>query len=148
MIYNKFIFYRAAEFDRIRPSSIQYEREAHDDKQITDKFDELSIATQSPVANLSLGSGLTYSDNMDEKHRKQMAVATEDTDEKDTADDGDENNSSDEVNEIVIQVGAEEEECSEKGIIRQPSTTEYLSGMIHILSPIGLCEFSPSDLFY
>lgn len=51
----------------------------------------------------------------------------------------------DSINEIVIQVGGEEnEETIEKGIYRQPSTTEYLSGMVHTLSPAGLLPQFPS----
>lgn len=40
------------------------------------------------------------------------------------------------MDEIVIQVG-ENAEKSEKSMIRQPSTTEYLPGMVHTLSPAG-----------
>lgn len=64
-------------------------------------------------------------------------VVNEDEGENDT-------NSSGSVNEIVIQVGGEDEDNNEKGIIRQPSTTEYLSGMVNTLSPVGLLPQFPS----
>lgn len=49
------------------------------------------------------------------------------------------------LNEIVVRVGGEDnEEPNEKGIHRQVSTTEYLSGMIHNLSPAGLLPQYPS----
>lgn len=52
--------------------------------------------------------------------------------------------SSDEsLNELVIKVG-ENIHDNEKNIIRQPSTTEYLPGMMHTESPCGLLPQFPS----
>ncbi|XP_055376419.1 nonsense-mediated mRNA decay factor SMG8 [Condylostylus longicornis] len=52
--------------------------------------------------------------------------------------------SSDEsVNELVIKVGEQPEE-NENKVIRQASTTEYLPGMIHTESPIGVLPQYPS----
>lgn len=52
-----------------------------------------------------------------------------------------EDNSS--INEIVIKIG-ETVENIDKHILRQPSTTEYLPGMVHTLSPSGLLPQYPS----
>lgn len=52
---------------------------------------------------------------------------------------------SDSMNEIVVCVGGEDnEDQSEKSMHRQASTTEYLSGMIHNMSPDGLLPQYPS----
>ncbi|XP_055641319.1 nonsense-mediated mRNA decay factor SMG8 [Toxorhynchites rutilus septentrionalis] len=49
------------------------------------------------------------------------------------------------VNEIVIKVGEHSEATErEKAIHRQPSTTEYLPGMLHAASPAGLLPQFPS----
>lgn len=48
-------------------------------------------------------------------------------------------------NAIVIQVSdADSEATKEKGLVRQPSTTEYLPGMLHSESPLGLLPQFPS----
>lgn len=49
----------------------------------------------------------------------------------------------DSVNEIVLKV-AEAKIAQDKSIVRQPSTTEYLPGMVHTLSPVGLLPQFPS----
>lgn len=100
-----------------------------EENRLEEKFQPLSLVTQSPGANLSLGSDLNFSDDVHDNDPN----ATEQIEEGDV--DEDENSGS--MNEIVIKVGEEVEELPEKGIIRQPSTTEYLSGMIHTLSPPG-----------
>lgn len=88
------------------------------------------MVTQSPGANLSLVSELSFS-NEERDNPPNVNENAED-------DDIDEEDDSGSMNEIVIKVGGEElEEEKEKGIIRQPSTTEYLSGMTHTLSPAG-----------
>lgn len=57
----------------------------------------------------------------------------------------DEGNGSGSMDEIVVRVGGEDiDEPNEKNIYRQASTTEYLSGMIHNLSPAGLLPQFPS----
>uniref|UniRef100_A0A6M2DWN0 Nonsense-mediated mRNA decay factor SMG8 n=1 Tax=Xenopsylla cheopis TaxID=163159 RepID=A0A6M2DWN0_XENCH len=50
------------------------------------------------------------------------------------------------VNEIIIQVSenGDTDQTKEKGLVRQPSTTEYLPGMLHTLSPPGLLPQFPS----
>ncbi|XP_053694239.1 nonsense-mediated mRNA decay factor SMG8 [Sabethes cyaneus] len=49
------------------------------------------------------------------------------------------------INEIVIKVGERADETEkQKLILRQPSTTEYLPGMLHAASPAGLLPQFPS----
>lgn len=112
--------------------------------------DEYQVLTMpSQLANpLSIGSGLTFSDeeNIDTNDRSNANVSSdhEVINESSDADD-DEEDDGDSINEIVIKVGVEEKEVSaEKGIYRQPSTTEYLSGMVHLMSPVGLLPQFPS----
>lgn len=124
-------------------SPMRHQTEVNCDEDVTNRFTELSVATQSPTVNLSLGSGLTYSDNVDDKHQKQIVAENEGAGEENMEDDDNDdctrsNTNPEDVNEFVIKVGAEEEEEPERGICRQPSTTEYLSGMIHTMSPAGL----------
>lgn len=112
-----------------------------------DEYQVISMPSQ--LANpLSIGSGLTFSDDDEEANEPTNANSDDNQ--------SNENNSSDHeviaepsddesINEIVIKVGGEEsEESKEKGIYRQPSTTEYLSGMVHTLSPVGLLPQFPS----
>lgn len=118
---------------------------------------------QSQLANpLSIGSGLTFSDDDDDENGGNDAAADRDTNESNNNRESNNhtngNHSSDHeviaesdddddgsINEIVIKVGEEEsEEAKEKCIYRQPSTTEYLSGMVHTLSPAGLLPTFPS----
>lgn len=123
-----------------------------------DEFQVLSM--QSQLANpLSIGSGLTFSDD-DENDDNDVAAEREtngSNDNRDSSNHTNGNDSSDHeviaessdddgsINEIVIKVGEEEsEEAKEKCIYRQPSTTEYLSGMVHALSPPGLLPTFPS----
>lgn len=51
--------------------------------------------------------------------------------------------SDDSLNELVVKVGDSLGE-NERGILRQPSTTEYLPGMVHTESPKGLLPQFPS----
>lgn len=75
---------------------------------------------------------LTFSDERDKRNQNGFDNEIE------NADNSEEGDGSDSVNEIVIKVGGDEiDEETEKGIFRQPSTTEYLSGMVHTLSPVG-----------
>ncbi|XP_063224663.1 nonsense-mediated mRNA decay factor SMG8 isoform X2 [Bacillus rossius redtenbacheri] len=46
--------------------------------------------------------------------------------------------------EIVIHVSDSEESVKDKTLVRQPSTTEYLPGMLHADSPAGLLPQFPS----
>lgn len=88
------------------------------DKQFLDQSPILT-ATQSQPANLSLG----------------------------TIENDDQNNDyasdEDSVNEIVIKVGSTQTKV-DKNVLRQPSTTEYLPGMVHMFSPAGLLPQFPS----
>lgn len=114
---------------------------------------------QSQLANpLSIGSGLTFTDDNDEEENNDVAEnENESNNNRDSNGDENDNHSSDHevidessddesINEIVIKVGGDEneEESKEKCIYRQPSTTEYLSGMVHTLSPAGLLPTFPS----
>lgn len=109
----------------------------------------LSMASQSPDIKLSFSSMLSFSDGEAEK---QEAAEEEEEDLKAPANDGagesdeiiEDMNPDGSVNEIVIKVGNIDEEPKDKGILRQPSTTEYLSGMIHSLSPFGVLPQFPS----
>lgn len=130
-----------------------------------DEFQVLSM--QSQLANpLSIGSGLTFSDDDDENEDNDGAAAAGDesngsnnnrasnndrtngnssSDHEVIAESSDGDDDDESINEIVIKVGEEEnEEAKEKCIYRQPSTTEYLSGMVHTLSPAGLLPTFPS----
>lgn len=100
----------------------------------------------SQLANpLSIGSGLTFSD--DENNESNDPISNNKSNENHSSDHEiiAEPSDDDSINEIVIKVGGEEnEESMEKGIYRQPSTTEYLSGMVHTMSPAGLLPQFPS----
>lgn len=89
------------------------------DKQFLTDQSPILTATQSQPANLSL----------------------------DTIENDEQNNdyaSDDEsVNEIVIKVGSTQMKV-DKNVLRQPSTTEYLPGMVHLFSPTGLLPQFPS----
>lgn len=102
---------------------------------------------------LSIGSGLTFSDEVNNESNdlagnsrsNQANISSDHEIISESNDDDDDDDDGDLVNEIVIKVGVEEKEVStEKGIYRQPSTTEYLSGMVHLMSPIGLLPQFPS----
>lgn len=112
-----------------------------------DEYQVLSMPSQ--LANpLSIGSGLTFSD--EETNESNDPVGSQRSNENDSSDHEviAEPSDDESINEIVIKVGGEEnEESTEKGIIRQPSTTEYLSGMVHTSSPAGLLpQFSSWSL--
>lgn len=125
-----------------------------DDTDADSDYRVLSMASQSPDLNLSLGSVLTFSDDVNPNHQRNDD-ADEDVNNSNnnsTISEADnqlanaENDDDDDaVNEIVIKVGAAaDEDDTDKGIFRQASTTEYLSGMIHMLSPIGVLPQFPS----
>lgn len=109
-----------------------------------DEFQVLTMPSQ--LANpLSIGSGLTFSDDDIENNDSNDSVIQSNenilTDHEMIPEPSDE----DSINEIVIKVGGEENDDNlEKGIYRQPSTTEYLSGMVHATSPAGLLPQFPS----
>lgn len=62
--------------------------------------------------------------------------------ERPEVDGSDDSESGGSVKEIVIKVG--DTVIKEKTIVRQPSTTEYLPGMIHTMSPMSLLPQFPS----
>lgn len=111
-----------------------------------DEFQVISM--QSQLANpLSIGSGLTFSDDDDEINEENDPNSDNRSTENHSSDHEviAEPSDDDSINEIVIKVGGEEnEESKDKGIYRQPSTTEYLSGMVHTFSPVGLLPQFPS----
>lgn len=143
--------YRAAELDK---TVINQKGIAGDEDD--DEFQVLSM--QSQLANpLSIGSGLTFSDDDENDDNDDGAERETDGSNRESSTHSNGNHSSDHevisepsdenesINEIVIKVGEEEsEEAKEKCIYRQPSTTEYLSGMVHALSPPGLLPTFPS----
>lgn len=112
---------RAAEFDKITVSSLG-----------NSSLNSYSPSQQTPplTASQSLHESLSIStiDDDDDTARPTTAY--------DMSDD-------DSVNEIVLKV-AEAKVAHDKGIFRQPSTTEYLPGMVHTLSPVGLLPQFPS----
>lgn len=111
-----------------------------------DEYQVISMPSQ--LANpLSIGSGLTFSDDEEEANEPNNPDSDNQSNENNSSDHEiiDEPSDDDSINEIVIKVGGEEiEESNEKGIYRQPSTTEYLSGMVHTFSPVGLLPQFPS----
>lgn len=112
-----------------------------------DEYYHLSQPSQLANLELSMGSALLLSESEDnnrlENNRDDNEKLSSDHNLSTPTDD--EANGSDSMNEIVVCVGGEDnEEPSEKGIHRQPSTTEYLSGMIHNMSPAGLLPQFPS----
>lgn len=113
-------------------------------------YQVLSMPSQLANLNLSIGSGLSLSDNRNDQCQDD-AIENEHANDENSSDheviaipSDDDANDSESVNEIVVRVGGEEnEEPSEKCIFRQPSTTEYLSGMIHTMTPSGLLPQYP-----
>lgn len=116
---------------------------APEEDEENDEYQVLTMPSQ--LANpLSIGSELSFSvdvvndSNPESNNQSQENLSSDHEIIAEPSDD-------DSINEIVIQVGGEEtEESIEKGIYRQPSTTEYLSGMVHTLSPAGLLPQFPS----
>lgn len=144
-----FIFcYKSTLFLSIRAAEL--EKTVVDKKGIAvEDDDEYQVLTMpSQLANpLSIGSGLTFSDeeNIDTNDRSNANVSSDHEVINESSDADDDEDDGDSINEIVIKVGVEEKEVSaEKGIYRQPSTTEYLSGMVHLMSPVGLLPQFPS----
>ncbi|XP_058446139.1 nonsense-mediated mRNA decay factor SMG8 isoform X2 [Malaya genurostris] len=81
-------------------------------------------------------SNLTFSlDDKDEEENSPKTYTSE-TEQEDAL-------QQESINEIVIKVGEHTTEM-EKTILRQPSTTEYLPGMLHAASPAGLLPQFPS----
>lgn len=107
---------RAAEVDRVNA----------DLKHTFDKIflndSPILTATQSQPTNLSLNSIENEDQDNDYAH----------SDDDDSV-----------QNEIVIKVG-EKQSKTDKNVLRQPSTTEYLPGMVHLFSPVGLLPQFPS----
>lgn len=108
--------FRAAELEQNNS-----ERKASFDKQFLNEQSPIWTATQSQPANLSLG----------------------------TVENDDQNNDyasdEDSVNEIVIKVDTTQTKVDKNVLYnKQPSTTEYLPGMLHTLSPAGLLPQFPS----
>lgn len=138
---------RAADVDRTSGNVQKVQQEDEDDD-----YQVLSMPSQLANANLSIGSGLSFTpdeenndanDGIDPSMKKTNENLESDHEIISEVSDSEDVNSS--VNEIVIQIGGEEnEEEIEKTIYRQPSTTEYLSGMLHSLSPGGLLPQFPS----
>ncbi|XP_067622842.1 nonsense-mediated mRNA decay factor SMG8 isoform X2 [Eurosta solidaginis] len=128
--------YRAAEFEIAFPKlSLQDDSielvERHDlhspNSIVSDECSHPLTASQGTHTNLSLVS----SDDLG-----KIAV-----------DDGDMQSSDESLNELVIRVkdkDAQIAEERERSIYRQPSTTEYLPGMVHTESPLGLLPRFPS----
>lgn len=118
-----FLFFcRAAEFDKVTVSSLG-----------NSSLNSYSPSQQTPP--------LTASQSLHES----LSISTIDDDDDETArpTTGYDMSDDDSVNEIVLKV-AEAKVVHDKGIFRQPSTTEYLPGMVHTLSPIGLLPQFPS----
>lgn len=141
--------YRAAEMIRciaIANAAVAGRKSSKEGTDEDSDYHVLSMASQSPDMKLSLSSMLSFSDEVQEKQE----IAEEDlkAPENEGAGESDEiiddENREGSVNEIVIKVGNIDDDSKEKGILRQPSTTEYLSGMIHSLSPAGVLPQFPS----
>lgn len=114
------LFIRAAEFDKITISSLG-----------NSSLNSLSPSEQTPTTPQSLHESLSIStidDNDVDEDKPTIGY--------DISDD-------DSVNEIVLKV-AGAKAAQDKSIARQPSTTEYLPGMVHTLSPAGLLPQFPS----
>lgn len=126
---------RPADVHKPNKSDIEFV-ERSDAAIVDEKFEALSLATQSPGAALSLGSEISFSDELHDNRPNEA--------DRDRNTQSDEDEDSESINEIVIKVGEGAEESIEKSILRQPSTTEFLMGMIHTLSPPGLLPQFPS----
>lgn len=113
---------RAAEFDKVTISSLG-----------NSSLNSLSASQQTPPLTTT------------QSHHESLSIGTIDDDDVDedkptTAYDISDDDS---VNEIVLKV-AGAKAAPDKSIARQPSTTEYLPGMVHTLSPVGLLPQFPS----
>lgn len=75
-----------------------------------------------------------------------LSVSMENLNNVDEQDDADINSSVEALNELVLKVKDKnsQEDEKERTIMRQPSTTECLPGMMHTESPIGLLPQFPS----
>lgn len=134
---------RAADVERTSGNGQNVQPEDEDDD-----YQVLSMPSQLVNANLSIGSGLSFTpdeENIDANNGMKKTNENLESDHEIISEVSDPEEVGSSVNEIVIQVGGQEnEEESEKTIYRQPSTTEYLSGMLHTLSPGGLLPQFPS----
>lgn len=108
--------FRAAELQQISNDQKQ-----SFDKQFINEQSPILTATQSQPENLSLGTIENYDQNND-----YVMKSDEES-----------------VNEIVIKVGSTQTKI-DKNVVRQASTTEYLPGMVHLFSPVGLLPQFPS----
>lgn len=125
--------FRAAELD-VKLSSSTVIHSTSDNLELSQQFMKHAFLSQtSPVLTASQVS------------ETNLSLNTIDDEEEDDLNKDHNYDASDDdsVNEIVIKVG-ETEENSEKFMMRQPSTTEYLPGMVHTLSPQGLLPQFPS----
>lgn len=134
---------RAADVEKPDSDTQKKEGQTADD----DEYYHLSQPSQLAHLDLSICSELMLSESENDNHLDN----NRDDDGKLSSDHGvlstptDEANGSGSMNEIVVRVGGEDiDESTEKIIHRQASTTEYLSGMIHNLSPAGLLPQFPS----
>ncbi|XP_065357000.1 nonsense-mediated mRNA decay factor SMG8 [Calliphora vicina] len=129
--------YRAAEFDIGFPKLIINEQpdmqsncvsNIPDEEQFALNNSQPLTASQGTHTNLSLSVSMENLNNLDEQ------------------DNDDINSSVEALNELILKVKDRDSEDDEKerSIVRQPSTTEYLPGMMHTESPIGLLPQFPS----
>ncbi|KAL9926829.1 nonsense-mediated mRNA decay factor SMG8 isoform 1-T1 [Glossina fuscipes fuscipes] len=129
--------YRAAEYDRafcktslsLNKKDEIYSINAHSDEDNyeDENMSQRLMASQNSHTNLSLSVSLDNLNKIDERDNVM--------------------NSSDEsVNELILKVKDKEvqDEDKERSVLRQPSTTEYLPGMVHTESPVGLLPQFPS----
>lgn len=144
-----FFFCSAAEIEENKSAKMASTNKVEKDEQnINNEFPAFSMASQTSDLNISLGSILSFSAEEDVANHR-MDIGNEGNVEKNihvigsengvaVDGDGDEDDESASVDEIVIKVNDEQEEEKVQNIFRQPSTTEYLSSMVHTRSPIGL----------
>ncbi|KAI9585523.1 hypothetical protein GQX74_001370 [Glossina fuscipes] len=127
----------AAEYDRafcktslsLNKEDEIYSMNAHSDEDNyeDENMSQRLMASQNSHTNLSLSVSLDNLNKIDERDNVM--------------------NSSDEsVNELILKVKDKEvqDEDKERSVLRQPSTTEYLPGMVHTESPVGLLPQFPS----
>lgn len=81
-------------------------------------------------------------DNNEDASQERYQSSKDENEEND--DENEDEEDDDSFNEIVIKIGGETNVMKDKVMIRQPSTTEYLPGMVHSSSPVGLLPLFPS----
>lgn len=103
-----------------------------DEEQFPTNNSQPLTATQGTHTNLSLSGSMDKMNNIDDQDN----------------DDDEENSSDESVNELILKVKeadvSNDDDTTERTIYRQPSTTEYLPGMMHAQSPAGLLPQFPS----